>query len=65
MLLKTSFLVFRFSCNADFELIQPLQFQNKTNIETIGFYLMHFAFALDLWNVDLLDIGVDLLVSHG
>ena len=35
-----------------------LVFQNKTNIEIIGFRLMHFRFALDLpdiglWNMDL------------
>ena len=37
-----------------------LEFQNKTNIEIIGFKLMHFGFALvssdiDLRNIDLLD----------
>ena len=35
-------------------------FQNKKNIEIIGFYVTHFGFALDLsdidlWNIDLLD----------
>ena len=43
-----------------------LVFQNKTNIEIIGFYLMHFGFALDssdidLWNTDLLGTYLDLL----
>ena len=43
-----------------------LVFQNKTNIEIIGFHLMHFGFALDssdidLLNIDLLDIHSDLL----
>ena len=40
-----------------------LQFQNKTNIENIGFWLVHFGFALhfsytDLWNIDLLDTDI-------
>ena len=43
-----------------------LEFQNKTNSELIGLQLMHFGFALelsdiDLWNIDLLDIHLDLL----
>ena len=43
-----------------------LEFQNKTNIEIIGFSLMHFRFALelsdiDLWNTDLLDTHLDLI----
>ena len=43
-----------------------LEAQNKTNIEIIGFSLMHFGFALelsdiDLWNIDLLDTHLDLL----
>ena len=43
-----------------------LEFQNKTNIEIIGFQLMHFGFALelsdiDLSNIDLLDTHLDLL----
>ena len=43
-----------------------LQFQIKANIEIIGFWLMHFAFALDLadiylWNIDLLETHLDLL----
>ena len=43
-----------------------LMFQNKTNIEVIGFLLMHFRFSLessdiDLRNIDLLDTHLDLL----
>ena len=43
-----------------------LEFQNKTNIEIIGFQLMHFGFALDssqrdLQDIDLLDTDFDLL----
>ena len=39
------------------------EFQNKTNSEIIGFWLMHFGFALelseiDLWNIDLLDTDI-------
>ena len=45
-----------------------LKFQNKTNIEIIGFYgikIMHFGFAvyssdIDLWHKDLLDTGLPL-----
>ena len=47
MLFKTSFLLPRLFCNVDFELIRLIELQNKTNIEIIGFYLMHFRFALD------------------
>ena len=39
-----------------------LVFQNKTNIEIIGFQLIHFGFALDSSDIDLLDI--DLLDIH-
>ena len=40
-----------------------LEFQNTTNIETIGFSLIHFGFALDssdinLWQLDLLDTDI-------
>ena len=43
-----------------------LEFQNKTSIGIIGFWLMHFEFALelsdiDLWNIDLLGTHLDLL----
>ena len=38
-----------------------LVFQNKANIEIIGFKLMHFGFALDLSDIDLLDTHLDLL----
>ena len=43
-----------------------LEFQKKMNIETIGFKLMHFWFALvssdiDLGNIDLLDTHLDFL----
>ena len=43
-----------------------LEFQNKTNIEIIGFKLMHFGLALvssdlDLGNIDLLITHLDLL----
>ena len=46
-----------------------LEFQNKTNIEIIGFQLMHFGFALelsdiDLWNIDFLDTHLDLLDTN-
>ena len=48
-----------------------LEFQNKRNSETIGFYLVKlfgfgFAFELsdiDLWNIDLLGRHLDLLVT--
>ena len=41
-------------------------FQNKESIEIIGFWLMHFGFAwdlpdIDLLNTDLLDSNLDLL----
>ena len=39
-----------------------VEFQNKTNIELMGFYLMGFGLALELSNVDLLNIG--LLDTH-
>ena len=26
---------------------------------------MHFGFALDLWNIDLLDTDLDSVVDHG
>ena len=43
-----------------------LVFQNKTNIEIIGFQLMYVGFTLDssdvdLWNIDLLGTHLDLL----
>ena len=47
MIFKTSFLLPHLFCNADFELIRLIEFQNKTNIEIIVFELMHFGFALD------------------
>ena len=39
-------------------------FQNKTNMEIIGFCVTYFRFALDLsdidlWNIDLLDTHLD------
>ena len=37
MLLKTSFLLPHLFCNVDFEIILLIEFQNKTNIEIIGF----------------------------
>ena len=37
MLLKTSFLLAELFCNVDFEIIVLIEFQNKTNIEIIGF----------------------------
>ena len=37
MLLKTSFLLPRLFYDVDFELIRLIEFQNKTNIEIIGF----------------------------
>ena len=48
MLLTTSFLLRHLFCIVDFELVRLIEFlQNKTNIENIGFKLMHFGFALD------------------
>ena len=40
-----------------------LVFQNKTNIEIVGFYLIRFRFALDSSNIDMwmLDTHLDLL----
>ena len=40
-----------------------LVFQNKTNIEIVGFQLMQFGFALDSSDIDLLNIDshLDLL----
>ena len=40
-----------------------LMFQKKTNIESIGFYLIHFEFVLDssdihVSNIDLLNRGI-------
>ena len=77
MLLKNSFLLPHLFCNVEFEfswfhstkqsseilileIEMLLEFQNKANI--YGFYLMHFGFALELPNVDLLNI--DLLDTH-
>ena len=37
MLFETLFLVPHLLYNVDFELIQLIEFQNKTNIEIIGF----------------------------
>ena len=37
MLLKTSFLLPHLFYNVDFELIRLIEFQNKANIEIIGF----------------------------
>ena len=37
MLHETSFLLSHLFCAVDFELIQPIEVQNKTNIEIIGF----------------------------
>ena len=37
MLLKTSFLLPHLFCNVDFEMILLIEFQNKTNIEIVGF----------------------------
>ena len=37
MLLKTSFLLPHLFCNVDFEIILLTEFQNKTNIEIVGF----------------------------
>ena len=39
-----------------------LEFQKKTNIEIVGFRLMHIGFALvSLGNINLLDTHLDLL----
>ena len=46
-MLKTSFLLPHLFCNVDFEIFLLIEFQNKTNIEILGFQLMHFGFALD------------------
>ena len=48
MLFKTLFLLVHRFLNVEFELIRLIEFQNKTNIEIIGFKLMHFGFALNL-----------------
>ena len=81
MLLKLLFLLSHLFCKVEFEfswfhnieqsgesliLKMLLEFQNKTNIEIIGFKLMHFGFALvssdlDLGNIDLLNTHLDLL----
>ena len=37
MLFITSFLLPHLFCNVEFELIRLIEFQNKTNIEIIGF----------------------------
>ena len=53
MLLKTclkTFLLPHLFCNVDFESFLLIEFQNKTNIEILGFQLMHIGFALDSWN---------------
>ena len=50
MLLKTclkTFLLPHLFCNVDFEIFLLIEFQNKTNIEILGFQLMRFGFALD------------------
>ena len=36
-MLKTSFLLPHLFCNVDFEIFLLIEFQNKTNIEIIGF----------------------------
>ena len=46
-----------------FKIEMLLEFQNKTNIDIIGFKLMHFGFTLvlsdiDLGNIDLLDTDI-------
>ena len=42
-----------------------VEFQNKTNIEIVGFYVKHFGFLessnIDFWNIDFLDTHLDLL----
>ena len=50
----------------DVKIEMLLDFQNKTDIKIIGFWLIRFGFALDssdldLWNIDLLDTHLDLL----
>ena len=47
MLFKTSFLLPHLFYNVNFEFIRLVEFQNKTNVEIIGFYLKNFGFALD------------------
>ena len=37
----------------------------KTNIEIIDFWLIHFGFALDSWNIHLLATDLYLLFGHG
>ena len=70
MLFKTSFFLPQLFFNFDFELMRLNEFQNKTNTEIAGFWLIHFGFTLNSWNVDFLDIDLldtdlDLLVGHG
>ena len=47
MLLETSSLLSQLFCSVNFDLIWLIEFQNKTNIEIIGFQLMNSVFALD------------------
>ena len=78
MLLTNSFLLPHQFCNFEFnwfhnteqsseiwilKIKMLFEFQNKTNVEIIEFYLMHFGFSLDwsdidLWNIDLLDTDI-------
>ena len=37
MLRKTLFLLSHLFCNVDFDIIRLIEFQNKTNIEFVGF----------------------------
>ena len=48
ILLETSFLLSHLFCNVDFELIRLIEFQNKTNIEIIGFVWVHNTFWIPL-----------------
>ena len=65
---NVEFEFYRFHCTEQsseiliFEIEMLLEFQNKTNYWNDGFYLMHFGFALELSNVDLLNIN--LLDTH-
>ena len=65
MSLKILFLLPHPFWNVNIKLIWLIEFQNKTNIEIVGFKLIHFGLALDSWNIDLLDTDLDLIVGHG
>ena len=48
--------------NTDFELIWLIEFQNNAKFMVSNKCI---GFVIDLWNIDLLDTDLDLLVVHG